>query len=251
MKNNEKPLLIFDYDGTLHHTIEIYEPAVKTVYQGLVEEGLVPPQELKRERIAGWLGMNSQEMWEDLAGNLSLSRREVAAKEVAKQMQKQIEMGHARWYPGAREVLDQLRQDGYPMVILSNCSTVYREANWKEFGLDQWFRKFYDCESYKFAPKTEIIKTVLVEQTDETKQTTERKVSPESESMEQRQQYNKDNGVKAVMIGDRVSDLAAARAAGICFIGCEYGFGMENELADSDALLEDVRELPEKLRQLS
>ena len=104
MKKNDKPLLIFDYDGTLHHTIEIYEPSVKTVYQGLVEEGLVLPQELKRERIAGWLGMNQQEMWEDLAGNLPLVRREAAAQEVAKQMKKQIEMGHARWYPGVREV---------------------------------------------------------------------------------------------------------------------------------------------------
>lgn len=223
MKKNDKPLLIFDYDGTLHHTIEIYEPSVKTVYQGLVEEGLVLPQELKRERIAGWLGMNRQEMWEDLAGNLPLVRREAAAKEVAKQMKKQIEMGHARWYPGVREVLDRLKQDGYPMVILSNCSIVYKEANWKGFQLERWFQKFYDCESYGFAPKTEIIKTVLEEQAE----------------------------TKAVVIGDRDSDLAAARAADGIFIGCRYGFGSDEELKGSDLFLNDIRELPEKLRQLS
>ena len=167
--------------------------------------------------------MNRQEMWEDLAGNLPLVRREAAAKEVAKQMKKQIEMGHARWYPGVREVLDRLKQDGYPMVILSNCSIVYKEANWKGFQLERWFQKFYDCESYGFAPKTEIIKTVLEEQAE----------------------------TKAVVIGDRDSDLAAARAADGIFIGCRYGFGSDEELKGSDLFLNDIRELPEKLRQLS
>ena len=223
MKKNANPLLIFDYDGTLHHTIEIYEPSVKTEYQGLVEDGLLRPQEVKRERIAGWLGKTRQEMWEEPAGNLPLVRREAAAKEVATQMKKQIEMGHARWYPGVREVLDRLKQDGYPMVILSNCSIVYKEANWKGFQLERWFQKFYDCESYGFAPKTEIIKTVLEEQAE----------------------------TKAVVIGDRDSDLAAARAADGIFIGCRYGFGSDEELKGSDLFLNDIRELPEKLRQLS
>ena len=56
---------------------------------------------------------------------------------------------------------------------------------------------------------------------------------------------------KAVVIGDRDSDLAAARAADGIFIGCRYGFGSDEELKGSDLFLNDIRELPEKLRQLS
>ena len=55
---------------------------------------------------------------------------------------------------------------------------------------------------------------------------------------------------KAVVIGDRDSDLAAARAADGIFIGCRYGFGSDEELKGSDLFLNDIQELPEKLENM-
>ena len=43
--------IIFDYDGTIHHTIGIYEPAFRETYQWLTE------QKAAEEREIGGLGI--------------------------------------------------------------------------------------------------------------------------------------------------------------------------------------------------
>ncbi len=72
-------------------------------------------------------------------------------------MVRQIRKHKAVWYPGAEEMLTALKNRGYHLVILSNCKAAYRKAHWKEFGMERWFDRFYDCESYGFRPKTEIV----------------------------------------------------------------------------------------------
>ena len=47
-------------------------------------------------------------------------------------------------------MLTALKNRGYHLVILSNCKASYREAHWEEFGMERWFDRFYDCESYGF-----------------------------------------------------------------------------------------------------
>ena len=121
---------------------------------------------------------------------------------------------------GAAKVLDELKREGYTMLILSNCKIAYREANWKEFSMERWFSAFYDCESFEFAPKTEIIR-----------------------------QVQKSFPGPFLVIGDRYGDLECARACRSPFIGCRYGFAKENELDGADALADSVEELPDKIRK--
>ena len=66
----------------------------------------------------------------------------------------------AVWYPGAQQVLEKLK-NVYDMVVLSNCGASYRLANWQSFGMDRWFKEFYDCEAYGFAPKKDIIFDIM------------------------------------------------------------------------------------------
>lgn len=218
----EKPVLVFDYDGTIHNTILIYEKAFRRCYAWLVEEGYTKEQQISRERIAGWLGMNSRDMWNTFLPRLPERVKEAAGARIGRAMVEQIRGHQARWYPGAEEMLDQLKAEGYPMVILSNCKIAYRQANWLEFAMEQWFSVFFDCESFGFRPKTEIIREV-----------------------------QKEFALPFIVIGDRRSDLDCALACKSPFIGCRYGFGEEGELEGADLIADSVTELPELIHRQS
>ena len=216
-----KPTLIFDYDGTIHDTLHIYEPVMRDTYRWLVQSGYVQEEPLASERIAGWLGLNAREMWDDFQPQLADEIKEQAAKRNGDGMVARVRAHEARWYANSEATLEILKQSGYSMLVLSNCKIGYREAHWEEFCMERWFDRFYDCESYGFAPKTQIIKEILP-------------------------QYD----APYVVIGDREKDLACARAAGAAFVGCLYGYGSREELAGADALIMDIGELPEVLKKL-
>lgn len=212
--------LIFDYDGTLHNTLHIYEPAFRECYQALVDASILNPVEISAERILSWLGMSARDMWEDFAPELPGEIRHRAEQKLGDRMSELLHRHQAVWFPHAERVLDRLKESGYRMVILSNSQKKYGQEHWKEFHMERWFDHWYDCESYGYAPKTEIIKVI-------------KQAYPGS----------------LTVIGDRVLDLAAARAVGAAFIGCQYGFGTAQELAGADALIADIDELPELLNR--
>ena len=216
-----KPTLIFDYDGTLHNTIVIYESAFRKTYVWLVENGYAEKSNISREEITGWLGMNSQEMWNSFLPDLPQEVKQEAAQRVGNDMIRQIREHRAVWYPGAQEAMDKLSHAGYCKIVLSNCRVGYRKAHWQEFSMDRWFAAFYDCESFGFAPKTEIIKEI-----------------------------EKQYPGPYIVIGDRIKDLQCARASDSPFIGCKYGFGEEGELEGADGYAETVHQLPQRVDEI-
>lgn len=212
-----EPTLIFDYDGTIHDTLRIYEPAFRGAFAWLVENGYTKDFPVSRERIASWLGINSRDMWNSFLPQLPEEIKERASIMVGASMAERVRAGEASWYPGAEEMLDALKARGCRMVILSNCRISYRKAHWETFSMGRWFEKFYDCESWDFAPKTEIVKEIM-----------------------------KEFPGPYVVIGDRKGDLDCAKVCGGRAIGCLYGFGTPEELTEADVLAKDVSDI-EKL----
>ena len=138
-----------------------------------------------------------------------------AEKIVGDYMLNLVRNHEAQWYEGTTEVLDLLKAQGYHMVILSNSKYLTGKTHFEEFDMGRWFDKWYDCESFGWAPKTEIIKSV-----------------------------QSDYPGELVLIGDRKSDLDAALSIGSKFIGCLYGFGSEDELEGATHLISSISELP-------
>nr|WP_288707914.1 hypothetical protein [uncultured Dorea sp.] len=103
--------IIFDYDGTIHNTLGIYEPAFREAYQWLSEQNVVEEQEIETAQIAGWLGLNSKEMWDTFLPELDQRYKDQASAIVGDSMVRQIRKHRAVWYPGPYLVIGDRRQD--------------------------------------------------------------------------------------------------------------------------------------------
>lgn len=103
--------IIFDYDGTIHNTLGIYEPAFREAYQWLSEQNVVEEQKIETAQIAGWLGLNSKEMWDTFLPELDQRYKDQASAIVGDFMVRQIRKHRAVWYPGPYLVIGDRRQD--------------------------------------------------------------------------------------------------------------------------------------------
>ena len=209
---------MFDYDGTIHNTMLIYEKAFRKCFSWLVEQKFVQGKEISSKEISCWLGMNSKDMWNLFQPDLADDIKSVASNKIGEEMLRGISDKTAQWYLGGEEILTRLLKEGYEMIILSNCKTSYKEMNWNYFQMHRWFKEFYDCESFGFAPKEKIIKEIV-------------------------KKYSGD----FIVIGDRRSDFEAAKSIRAKFVGCTYGYGSGEELQGADALAGSICELPEKI----
>ncbi len=216
----KKPILIFDHDGTLHDSMHIFAPAVHIAEDWVREQGY-DIKTVDDSVISSCLGLNRYDMW----GTFGYDADEVILEEMADYVDLQVgrllKTGCAKWFEGTEAMLDALMAQGVSMVILSNCEKSLADFYWNHFRMEKWFDKFYECESYNFAPKTEIIKIVLEEY--------------------------KNTGI---MIGDRYTDFDCARAAQIPFLACGFGFAAEGELDGADAVADTVGDIPRKIKEL-
>lgn len=211
--------IFFDYDGTIHNSIKVYEPAFIKAYSYLVEEGYAPSKEWTTDEIKYWLGFSSKEMWKEFLPQLSIDIKQKASSIIKNEMEKQVlEYKMAELYDGAIDVLTYLKQKGYTLVFISNCGLNYMENNTKLFQLDLYFDHMICSEQHDFIAKHEILKKVLP-------------------------QFPMDR----VIIGDRIHDIESGVKNNIYTIGCNYGYGSKEELIQSDVIIEDITQLKQYL----
>lgn len=144
--------------------------------------------------------MNASDMWNRFMPRLPQEIKEKASSMIGSRMVTAIRAGGAMLYPGVEEMLTQLREQRFQMVILSNCKHDYLGAHRAVFRLDRWFDGFYCCEDFDYAPKEEIFPHIC-------------------------RQYPKQFAV----IGDRSPDFKVATTHKLVSVACAYGFGAEEE----------------------
>ena len=223
--------LLFDFDGTLHKTDEIYVPAFREGLAWLREQGQeVPDAPADPREIGYWLGYSTVEMWANFAPELPAEWREKAAQVVGAQMRRRAREGGAKLYPGIPEALDLFCAQGYVPVFLSNCHHDYMELFRELLGLDRWFCAYYCAEDYGWKPKSRVFSE-------------EAAPALADSARPLREQF--------IMIGDRFHDLGVAVDNGLLSIGCAYGFGKPEELEPATLVVHDARELPDAVGELA
>ena len=152
--------IILDYDGTLHDSTQNYIHAFKQAYAFLVEAGHAAPRDWADAEITKWLGYSSKAMWENFMPDLDEEVRSKASKMIGQILLEKAQTGQAILYEGALETLQALKEKGYRLVFLSNCSRAYMEAHRESFGLDRYFDGMYCTEDFSFIPKYEIFESI-------------------------------------------------------------------------------------------
>ena len=213
--------LIFDMDGTLFRTGTVLEPALEEVFDHLREKGLwegVTPIEGYR-RI---MGAPLPRVWQTLMPEHSDEVRRVTDEYFLQRLIARISTGRAALYPHVEELFAALKAQGYALYIASNGLRAYLEAIVGYYGLDRWVDEVFSIEDIQSLDKGELVGFAL-----------------------------KKHGIdRAVMVGDRLSDIKAARANGLTAIGCRFDFSQEEELQQADFVVDDLLEVKEIVASL-
>ena len=209
----ERTILILDYDGTLHDSMGIYEPAFRTAVSELEEKGWLEHRDYSAAEIRHWIGFSAGDMWKSFQPDFTSRQRETGSSRIGALMTEAIRAGRARLYPGTEETLEILAAS-YDLWFLSNCKISYMESHRQMFGLDRWFGRYLCTEAYGYISKEEILWQAA------------------------------DPDRRYIAVGDRAQDRQMAGRTGIPFVGCAYGFGTPEELAGADRCVKEIRQLP-------
>ena len=131
-------------------------------------------------------------------------------------------------YPGIREGLDYLRDVGYPLGCVTNKAAQFTEPLLRDLGVRDYFDIVISGDTL---PRKKPDSLPLLHAAKHFE------VAPET----------------ALMVGDSVSDVKAARAAGFAIVCMSYGYnhGIDIRTADPDAVIDSLTELRGLLEQAS
>ena len=203
----KKPLICFDWDGTLCDSMELCIHENRMVLERL---GLPPVDEsiLRRcngptfEEAAPMLGVPQDRMEEYCRKRL----------ECALSLVPQVN----RLFPGAKELLTALAPHA-DLAIVSNGTAPYLRRCKDVFGLHGVFCR--TVTSHPERTKTQNLALLLSD------------MQPE----------------RAVMVGDRLGDIRAGKANGLPTIAACFGYGNDDEYAEADMRAETMQELQQML----
>ena len=210
----ESALIIFDIDGTLLQTELVTTPAVQRTFASY---GLPEPDS---EAIHTFFGRPTEE-YERWLASLCPPGRALEIIEATNRLEIELIGAEGRLYPGVRDMLTGLRNDGRVLGICSNGPDRYVN----EFLDAHDVRRFFDIirtRGTTYEGKVDMVREILA-------------------TIPAR---------PAIVVGDRRDDIHAAHVNGALAIGACYGFGTADELASADAKAESAIQIPDAIRQL-
>ncbi len=219
MQRQTPRTIFFDYDGTLHDSLAIYAPAFRQAYQYLVTTYDAPRRTWSDDEIKPFLGQPPSVMWNQFGDAIPEKGKKEASKMIGEDMRRRIQNNEARLYEGAIDTLRYLKDKGYTLVFISNCLTYYMKAHSEMFNLSDYFDRMVCSETFAgIEEKTNVLAHI----------------KPEFEE-------------PMMIVGDRYHDFEAGRDNDIATIAASYGFGDARERANTDRIIDDIRELQKML----
>jgi phosphoglycolate phosphatase len=195
--------LLFDLDGTL---TDPFPGITKCIQHALAELGRPPPT---AESLRWCIGPPLKKSFSTLLGPSDASRADEA---LAKYRERFSAVGlfENDVYPGIKEALGGLRQEGHRLSIATSKPTVFAERIVQHFGLKDYFHTVDGSElDGTRSDKADLIAHIL-----------------ERESIDPSD---------AIMIGDREHDMIGAGKNAVAGLGVLWGYGSQEELEAAGA----------------
>ncbi|MEW9502664.1 HAD family hydrolase [Jeotgalibacillus marinus] len=203
-------LLILDLDGTLVDSTDYDTEAIH-----LAIEGMPHIEEPTRELVQSAYGLANGDYWAKVAPGASAqditrirSRRSTFLDQLVK--------GNDLLFPGVRETLAKLKEQGHILTTASNCGIHYLNMMLDSQNIRHYFTHPICLGTINGEKKADILTAHFDHH------------------------FLKEN---VYMIGDRYSDIEAAREHNIPSVICTYGFGDQEEWQKADYKIDKVEDL--------
>jgi phosphoglycolate phosphatase len=213
--------LIFDLDGTL---TDPREGIARCFVHSLEKLGLPAPNPQLLDRH---IGPPLREAFAQLLATSDTARIELAVS-LYRERFGTLGLFENVPYPEIDAALELLRARGHTLWVCTSKAHVYATRILEHFRLSDHIVRVYGAElDGSFSDKAELLAHLLQRET----------IAPR----------------RAIMIGDRMHDMRAARLNQVASVGVLYGFGGERELtaAGADALCAQVTDLPAVIAQVA
>jgi phosphoglycolate phosphatase-like HAD superfamily hydrolase len=206
--------LIFDMDGTLFQTNKILEISLEETFKNLRALNLWE-KETPIEKYREIMGVPLPVVWETLLPTHSDEIRQRTNDFFNKKLICNINEGNGALYPNVIEVFTYLKKNNISLYIASNGQIEYLNAIVRYYNLDQWVTETFSIQQIQTQNKSDLVGTIVAK-------------------------YHIEKGV---VIGDRLSDINAAKSNGLLAIGCNFDFAQEDELSQADIKIDSLLEL--------
>ncbi|MED0970526.1 HAD family hydrolase [Bacillus paramycoides] len=213
--------LIFDMDGTLFQTDKILELSLDDTFNHLRSLQLWDA-ETPIDKYREIMGVPLPKVWEALLPHHTNEVRKQTDAYFLERLIENIKSGKGALYTNVKEVFSFIKENNCSIYIASNGLTEYLQAIVSYYHLDQWVTETFSIEQIQSLNKGDLVKNIL----------------------------KKYDIKEAAVVGDRLSDINAAKDNGLIAIGCNFDFAQEDELAHADIVIDDLMELKGILPEL-
>lgn len=209
-------------DGTLFQTDKILELSLDDTFNHLRlldKWNAVTPIDKYREIM----GVPLPKVWKTLLPNHSSEEREETNAYFLERLIDNIRDGKGDLYPHVREIFSYLKDNGFSIYIASNGLTEYLNAIVRYYDLSSWVTETFSIEQIESLNKSDLVQSI-------------------------KEKYDIISGV---VVGDRLSDIKAAKDNSLVSIGCNFDFAQQDELSQAGIVIDDLIELKTILPKLN
>lgn len=163
------------------------------------------------------MGVPLPAVWETLLPNHSIDTRNLANDFFQKQLISYIHSGRGELYPNVAEIFRKLKNNHFPIFIASNGQTEYLDAIVHYYSLQELITEMFSIQQIASQNKSELVGKIV----------------------------KKYKLKKGFVVGDRLSDILAAKDNNLISIGCRFDFAQEEELSQADYIIDDLLKVEE------
>jgi phosphoglycolate phosphatase len=205
--------IFFDMDGTLFQTDLILASALEEVFHILRSEGMWEG-EAPIEKYRAVMGAPLSLVWETLCPQHTVAQQLKNDALFQQILIDHITAGRGALYDGVLETLAAL-SNTYPLYIVSNGHRAYLDAIVMHYGLQRYIKRVYSIDEITSGMKSDLV------------------------ALAKRRE-----GIQSgYVVGDRLSDIRAAKDNALTAIGVRFDFAQQHELSQADEVIEHFEAL--------